>query len=94
VLVPEGDVTSLGSVIIAFLAAGDFPSIEAAQNALCPPFRTFAPEPAEAARYDRLFPLFRTAYFTLGTPDAPPAALGNILPELQSIRRDAIAAAQ
>ncbi len=92
VLVPEGDVTSLGSVIVAFLAAGDFPSIEAAQNALCPPFKTFTPEPAEAARYDLLFPLFRDAYFALGTRDAPPAALGRILPELQSIRRDAIAA--
>jgi L-ribulokinase len=92
VLVPEGDVTSLGSVIIAFLAAGDFPSIEAAQNALCPPFKTFLPEPAEAARYDRLFPLFRDTYFALGAPGAPPVALGRILPELQSIRREAIAA--
>jgi L-ribulokinase len=92
VLVPEGDVTSLGSVIIAFLAAGDFPTIQAAQNALCPPFKTFTPDPAEADRYDRLFPLFRDAYFALGTADASPAALGRILPELQSIRRDAIAA--
>ena len=92
VLVPEGDVTSLGSVIIAFLAADDFPSIQAAQDALCPPFKTYTPEPAEAARYDRLFPLFRDAYFALGTRDASPAALGNILPELQAIRRDAIAA--
>jgi len=94
VLVPEGDVTSLGSVIIAFLTSGDFPTIQAAQNALCPPFKTFTPEPAEADRYDRLFPLFRDAYFALGSPDAAPAALGRILPELQSIRRDAIAAAE
>jgi len=91
VLVPEGDVTSLGSVIFAFLAAGDFKSIEEAQNALCPPFRTFTPERAEAARYDRLFPLFRDAYFALGTPDAQPAALGHILPELKTIQRDALA---
>jgi L-ribulokinase len=89
VLVPEGDVTSLGSVIIAFLTAGDFPTIQAAQNALCPPFTTFNPEPAEADRYDHLFPLFRDAYFALGTPDASPASLGRILPELQIIRRDA-----
>jgi L-ribulokinase len=94
VLVPEGDVTSLGSVIIAFLAAGEFASIEEAQNALCPPFKIFTPEPVEADRYDRIFPLFRDAYFSLGTPDAPPAALGRILPELHNIRRDAIAAAQ
>lgn len=92
VLVPEGDVTSLGSVIFAFLAAGDFKSIEEAQNALCPPFKTFQPEKAEAARYDRLFALFQAAYFALGTADAKPAALGQILPELKAIQRDAIAA--
>ncbi len=94
VLVPEGDVTSLGSVIMAFLAAGDFKSIEEAQDALCPPFKTFSPEPAEAARYDRLFKLFRDAYFALGTADAQAVPLGHILPELQAIRRDAVAAAQ
>ena len=91
VLVPDGDVTSLGSVIFAFLAAGDFKSIEEAQNALCPPFNIFQPQPAEAARYDRLYTLFREAYFALGTPDARPVALGRILPELQAIRRDAVA---
>jgi L-ribulokinase len=91
VLVPEGDVTSLGSVIIAFLAAGDFNSIEEAQDALCPPFKTFTPEPDEAARYDRLFKLFRDAYFALGTADAKPLPLGRILPELQAIRREAMA---
>jgi L-ribulokinase len=92
VLVPEGDVTSLGSVIFAFLAAGDFPSIEAAQDALCPPFKVFEPEAAEAARYDRIFPMFRDAYFALGTVDAKAAALGHILPELQAIRREVLAA--
>jgi L-ribulokinase len=91
VLVPEGDVTSLGSVIFAFLAAGDFPSIEAAQDALCPPFKVFDPETAEAARYDRLFPLFRDAYFALGTADAKAVELGRILPELQAIRRETMA---
>jgi L-ribulokinase len=90
VLVPEGDVTSLGSVIFAFLAAGDFASIEEAQDALCPPFKVFSPEPAEAATYDRLYSLFREAYFSLGTPDAPPAALGRILPELQAIRKECL----
>ena len=91
VLVPEGDVTSLGSVIIAFLAAGDFASIQEAQDALCQPFKTYEPEPTEVARYDRLFKLFRDAYFALGTPDTQPASLGHILPELQAIRRDATA---
>ena len=65
-----------------------FKSIEEAQDALCPPFKVFSPEPVEAATYDRLFPLFRDAYFALGTPNAQPSALGRILPELQAIRRD------
>jgi L-ribulokinase len=92
VLVPAGDVTSLGSVIIAFLAAGDFASIQEAQDALCPPFQTYTPEPTEAARYDRLFTLFRDAYFALGTADAKAASLGHILPDLQAIRKEATAA--
>ena len=92
VLVPEGDVTSLGSVIFAFLAAGDFKTIEEAQDALCPEYKTFTPEKTEAARYDRLFELFRCAYFALGTADAKAVSLGKILPELQAIQRDAIAA--
>jgi L-ribulokinase len=92
VLVPDGDVTSLGSVIMAFLAAGDFSTIEDAQNALCPAFKRFDPQPVEAARYDRLYALFRDAYFALGTADAKPAALGRILPELQAIRRECLSA--
>ncbi len=39
ILVPKGDVTSLGSAIFAFLAAGTFRSIEEAQDALCPGHR-------------------------------------------------------
>lgn len=90
VLVPEGDVTSLGSVIIAFLAAGDFKSIEEAQDALCPPFRTFTPQADQAAVYDRLFPLFRDAYFALGATDAVATKLGHILPELKNIQRETL----
>ena len=44
-LVPQGDVTSLGSAIFAFLAAGAFKTIEEAQDALCPPHRVVQPEP-------------------------------------------------
>ena len=36
VLVPERPITSLGSAIFAFLAAGTFATIEEAQRALCP----------------------------------------------------------
>jgi len=90
VLVPDGDVTSLGSVIFAFLAAGDFLSIEEAQDALCPPFKVFEPQPEQVKRYDRLYPLFRDAYFALGSPDAPAASLGKILPELRAIQKECL----
>ncbi|HWR51703.1 MAG TPA: ribulokinase, partial [Bryobacteraceae bacterium] len=43
VLVPQSEVTSLGSAIFAFLAAGIFKSIEEAQDALCPTYRTVEP---------------------------------------------------
>ncbi len=89
VLVTTGDVTSLGSVIFAFLAAGDFPTVEAAQDALCPPFTTYNPQPAQAARAEELYQLFHRAYFALGTPDAEPTALGDLLPALRRIRRQA-----
>ena len=91
VLVPDGDVTSLGSVIFAFLAAGDFKNVEEAQDALCPKYNVFQPEPVEAARYDRLYRLYRAAYFGLGSPDASPAALGHILPGLRVIRAEVFA---
>jgi L-ribulokinase len=88
VLVPEGDVTSLGSVIFAFLAAGDFRTVEEAQDALCPPYKVFEPQADEAARYDRLYSLYRDLYFGLGSPDAKPVALGRVLPELRAIRQE------
>jgi L-ribulokinase len=52
---------------------------------LCLPHRTFLPQPEAAAVYDRLFALYRAVYFALGTPDASPAALGAVLPELKRI---------
>jgi L-ribulokinase len=91
VLVPDGDVTSLGSAIFAFVASGDFPSLAAAQDALCPPYRTFTPEPAQTARYDRLYPLFRDAYFSLGDPSSNGVQLGRLLPELRAIRKEVLA---
>jgi L-ribulokinase len=88
VLVPDGDVTSLGSVIFAFLAAGDFRTVEEAQDALCPAYRVFEPQPEEVVRYDRLYKLYRSLYFGLGSPDAAPVALGHVLPELRTIRQE------
>lgn len=66
VLVPASDVTSLGSAIFAFVAAGVFPSVEAAQDRLCPQYRVFEPNPAEVQVYAKLFSIFRKLYFTFG----------------------------
>ncbi|MGA2119047.1 MAG: ribulokinase [Bryobacteraceae bacterium] len=85
ILVPDGDVTSLGSAIFAFLAAGAFPSVEAAQAALCPPFRTIEPEPAAVKLYRELFPFYRRLYFSLGQRQSEPVAIGAVLPELRRI---------
>jgi L-ribulokinase len=85
VLVPAGDVTSLGSAIFAFLAAGAFQSVEEAQQALCPPYRTVSPDAGEAAVYDRLFALYRKLYFSMGDPESEGVRLGGILPELRRI---------
>jgi L-ribulokinase len=88
VLVPEGDVTSLGSVIFAFLAAGDFATVEEAQDALCPAYKVFEPQAEEVARYERLYRLYRDVYFGMGSADAKPLALGHVLPELRVIRAE------
>lgn len=85
VLVPAGIPTSLGSGIFAMVAAGVFPTVEAAQDKLCLKHTTFEPEPAAAAIYQRLYPLYRKVYFALGQRSAEPVALGDVLPELRSI---------
>ncbi|HCC57046.1 MAG TPA: ribulokinase [Solibacterales bacterium] len=85
ILVPQDDVTSLGSAIFAFLAAKAFPSIAAAQQALCPPHRVFTPNAGNVAIYEELYPLYRDLYFALGDRNASPRALGRVLPELRRI---------
>ena len=91
VLVPDGVPTSLGSGIFALLAAGAFPSVEAAQEKLCLPFRTYEPQPRAHAIYNRLFELYRKLYFALGTRAAEPVLLGNLLPEIRRIAAEASA---
>ena len=85
VAVPESDITSLGSAIFAFLAAGTFFTIEEAQDALCPAYKTFEPEAHATEIYSSLFPLFRRLYFAMGSPEAPPVSIGDVLPTLRSI---------
>ncbi len=90
-LVPAGVPASLGSGIFAFLAAGAYSSIEDAQAALCLKHTTFAPDPQAVATYERLYALYRTAYFNLGIRSAPAVELGNILPELRKIASEVVA---
>ena len=85
VLVPAGIPTSLGSGIFALLAAGAFPTIEAAQDAMCLKYATYDPDPAAVGVYDRLFGLYREVYFALGRENADAAPLGRVLPELKRI---------
>jgi L-ribulokinase len=81
VLVPADDVTSLGSAIFAFLAAGTFTSVPEAQKALCPSYRVFDPDGATCATYDELFGHFRDLYFQFGR--------GPVMPAIRRIAEEA-----
>ena len=85
VVVPLEEVTSLGSAIFAFLAAGVFRSAEDAQKALCGSHRTVKPQPEQSAVYEELYPLYRKLYFGFGRPNAEAVALGDVLPALRRI---------
>jgi L-ribulokinase len=89
VLVPDGDNTSLGSAIFAFLAAGTFRTIEEAQQALCPGYVTIEPDRQGAGICEDLFGHYRRLYFSLGREDSAPARLGGLLPSLGKIARAA-----
>jgi len=78
-------VTSLGSAIFAFVAAGVFDGYEQAQDALCPSYRKIEPDPASAGVYDQLFELYRKLYFGLGNPESGPVQIGDVLPRLRKI---------
>jgi len=85
VLVPDGIPTSLGSGIFAFLAAKTYPTVEAAQQAMCLSYSTYNPEPDAVAVYNRLFRHYRDIYFALGTRNAAEVPLGSVLPDLRTI---------
>jgi len=80
VLVPSKSVVSLGSAIFAFLAAGTFKTVEAAQDKLCPAYETFLPDASAAPVYDEIYPLFSRLYFAFGDPGNK--TFGDVLPTL------------
>jgi L-ribulokinase len=85
VLVPDGVPTSLGSCIMALMAAGSFSSVKAAQQALCLPHKAFAPQAEAVAVYRQIYPLYRDIYFALGQQHAAAVHLGRVLPDLKKI---------
>ena len=85
VLVPESDVTSLGSAIFAFLAAGTFRTIEEAQDRLCPKYRTIEPDRDASVVYHHLYSFYKRLYFSLGQPGSTAVALGDVLPTLRRV---------
>lgn len=93
VLVPAGDTTSLGPAIFALMAAGEIGSVAEGQELLCQPYETFLPDAAENAVYERMFALFRKAYFGLGRRDGS-AELGDLLPVLREVAAEARSAAE
>jgi L-ribulokinase len=66
VVAPARSAIGLGAAIFAFRAAGIFPSLEAAQDAVCPEFTTFEPNMQQHATYSQLHALFRELYFGFG----------------------------
>jgi L-ribulokinase len=83
--VPKSEVTSLGSAIFAFLAAGTFRTIEEAQQALCPSYKTIEPDPRSAEVYEELFGIYHTLYFGLGQQDSASIYAGGVLPTLRHV---------
>jgi len=85
ILTPKSEVTSLGSAIFAFLAAGTFHTIEEAQEALCPEYQTIEPRRAEVDASEDLYCLYRKLYFSFGSRRAGAGEMGDVLPELRRI---------
>jgi L-ribulokinase len=87
VLVPAGNVVSLGSAIFAFLAAGVFKTVEEAQDKICPQYKVFQPQSSEKTAYDELYKFYSKIYFTFGRPQG--AEFGNLLPGLIQLSESA-----
>lgn len=87
VLVPSKSVTSLGSAIFAFLAAGTFKTVEEAQDKICPGHTVFTPEPAAQKVYNSLYALYHKIYFAFGQPGI--GKFGEVLPTLISVAEKA-----
>ncbi|HZV90119.1 MAG TPA: ribulokinase [Candidatus Binatus sp.] len=87
VLVPSKSVTSLGSAIFAFLAAGTFQTVEEAQDKICPEHAVFTPEPVAQKVYNSLYALYQKLYFAFGQSHG--TQFGDVLPTLITVAEKA-----
>jgi xylulokinase len=55
----------LGAAMLAGVASGDYPTLAQATDALVRVAETFEPQPAEVARYEEMYALYRELYPTL-----------------------------
>ena len=85
VLVPKETVTSLGAAIFAFLAAGAFETVEEAQDALCPPYKIYEPDPIAEETYKHVYSMYRRIYFDFGTEKTQ---FGDVLPSLLKMQAE------
>jgi L-ribulokinase len=93
ILVPKDDVTGLGSAIFAFLAVGEFRTVEEAQEALCPAYLAYEPQESSRTPYEELFAHYRRLYFALGDKHSEPTNIAGVLPALRRIAAAARGAA-
>lgn len=64
----SGEVPARGAALFGAVAAGLFPTIEAAIVATRPPdARTYVPDPGASEIYDRVYAIYRSLYETLGS---------------------------
>ena len=89
ILIPQSDVTSLGSAIFAAMAAKAFDTIEDAQAALCPKHRVIEPDAKAAKVYEELYVLYRELYFGFGKAESAAIFVGGVLPALRRIAASA-----
>jgi L-ribulokinase len=87
VLVPSKSVTSLGSAIFAFLAAGTFKTVEEAQDKICPQHTVFSPQPEAQNIYNELHAVYKKLYVALGEPKN--SQFGDVLPKLIQLSNSA-----
>ena len=86
VLVPETEVTSLGSAIFAFLAAGEFDSIEAAQEKAVPSPSDRSARSGGGAQFISSSTKFtERLYFGFGQNTSDSFHVGDVLPSLRKI---------